>query len=138
MEVDTVSNTRLRRSNDGTRVERIQMDFSGNCYGAKRQINFVIYRAKVHPNSNKKEDSFMKIDLEMMFTQMNANSGIHKFSETTVSAMIKEFTQLNEGVVPGKPVVFPMDSRTLAVIDKKKALPVVNLIKKWNGVMKGR
>ena len=88
MEIDTVGNTRPRRSNDGTGVERIQMDFSGNCYGTKRQLNFVTYGAKVHPNSNKKEYSFIKIALDMMFIQMTANAGIKKFGEATVAAMI--------------------------------------------------
>ena len=47
--------------------------------------------------------------------------------------MIKEFTQLNEGAVPGKPVVKPVD------VEKSKALPAVNLIKeKSSGILKGR
>ena len=53
--------------------------------------------------------------------------------------MIKKFTQLNEGAVPGKPVVIPTDVSTLTDVEKQKALPTVNLIKeKWNGVIKGR
>ena len=51
------------------------------------------------------------------------------FGQAAVAAMIKEFTQLNEGTVPGKPVVISTDARTLAVDEKKKALPAVNLIK---------
>ena len=42
---------------------------------------------------------------------------------------------MNEGAVPGKPVVVPIDARTLTNIEKKKALRAVNLIRK-NGVVK--
>ena len=53
--------------------------------------------------------------------------------------MIKEFTQLNEGAVPGKPVVRPINANTLTLLEKKKAMPAVNLIKeKHDGVLKGR
>ena len=53
--------------------------------------------------------------------------------------MIKEFTQLNEGAVPGKPVVVPTDASTLTDLEKRKVLPAVNLIKeKYDGVLKGR
>ena len=66
-------------------------------------------------------------------------SRILKYDEPVVAAMIKEFSQLNEGVVPGNVVVIPIDASTLTDIEKKKALPDVNLIKEtWNGVIKGR
>ena len=53
--------------------------------------------------------------------------------------MIKEFTQLNEGAVPGNPVVRPINANTLTLSDKKKAIPAVNLIKeKHDGVLKGK
>ena len=81
----------------------------------------------------------MKIACDLIFTQMTANAGIKKFDETAISAIIKEFTQLNEGAVPGKPVVIPTDVRTLTDLEKQKALSAVNLIKeKRNGAMKGR
>ena len=51
--------------------------------------------------------------------------------------MIKEFTQLNEGVVTGKSVLVPTDAKTLTDVEKEKALPAVILIKeKCNGVIK--
>ena len=65
-------------------------------------------------------------------------SRILKYDEPVVAAMIKEFSQLNEGVVPGNVVVIPIDASTLTDIEKKKALPAVNLITKWSGVIKGR
>ena len=139
VEVEAAENTRPRRLNAGAGVERIQMDFSGKGYGTKRQFNFAINGVKPHQYSDKKEDSYMKTCLDVIFTQMTANAGIKKFGERAVAAMIKEFTQLNEGAVPGKPVVVPTDVRTLTAMEKKKALPAVNLIKeKWNGEIKGR
>ena len=71
VEIETVSNTRSRRSNSGTVVERIQIDFSGKVYGSKRQLNFSTNGVKVYPNSSKKEDPFMKISLNIIFTQMS-------------------------------------------------------------------
>ena len=53
--------------------------------------------------------------------------------------MIKEFTQLNKGAVPGKPVVRPVNVSSLTSLEKSKALPAVNLIKeKFGGILKGR
>ena len=81
----------------------------------------------------------MKMVRNVIFTQMSANAGFKKYGEAVVAAMVKEFTQLNEGAVPGKPVVVPIDATTLTDSEKKKALPAVNSIKeKWNGEIKGR
>ena len=129
MEIKTVGSTRPKRSNSGAGVEIIQMDFSGKGYGAKRQFTLVTNGVKVHPNTTKEEYTYMKTALDVVFTQMTANAGIKKFGEPAVAAMIKEFSQLNEGAVPGKPVVVPTDARTLTVMEKQKALPAVNLIK---------
>ena len=38
---------------------------------------------------------------------MSARSGIKKFSKKVAAAMIKEFKQLNDGAVPGNPIVIP-------------------------------
>ena len=40
---------------------------------------------------------------------MNTKRGIREFGEAAVAAMFKEFKQLNAGVVPGKPVIAPVD-----------------------------
>ena len=70
---------------------------------------------------------------------MTAKKGFKRFGAKAFAAMIKEFTQLNEGAVPGKPVVVPTDSNSLTALEKSKALRAVNLIKeKWNGDIKGR
>ena len=53
--------------------------------------------------------------------------------------MIKEFTQLNNGAVPRKPVVRPTDVNSLTPLEKKTALLAVNVIKeKFGGKLKGR
>ena len=43
---------------------------------------------------------------------------------------MKEFKQLNDGAIPRKPVVMPMDPSTLTVKEKRNALNTVTLIKK--------
>ena len=59
---------------------------------------------------------------------MSATKGIRKFGERGLAAVIKEFTQLNEGAVPSqnKPVVVPVDPSTLSSDDKRKAMNAVN------------
>ena len=42
VEGEVATNTRPRQTNAGAGVERIQMDFSGKGYGAKREFNFVL------------------------------------------------------------------------------------------------
>ena len=70
---------------------------------------------------------------------MLANKGIKKFGERAIAAMFKEYKQLNDGVIEGKPVVKSMDAALLTPQDKKRALETVNLIKKKrSGDLKGR
>ena len=42
--------------------------------------------------------------------------------------MMKELQQLNDGAVPGKPVLIPIHSGELTNEDRRKALDAVNLI----------
>ena len=133
-------NTRPRRDNAGAGVERLQIDFSGKRYGTKREFNFVTNGEHVKLEAGEHDEaSYMKMACDVIFTQMTANAGIKKHEESVVAEMIKESTQLNEGAVPGKPVVIPTDANTLTDLEKRKALPAVNLIKeKYGGVLKGR
>ena len=55
--------------------------------------------------------------------------GFKLFGERAIAVMIKEFSQLDNGVTPGKPVVEPVDPKTLTKLDIEKALEAVNLIK---------
>ena len=136
-----VSNDRPRRTNAGAGVERLQMDFSGKGYQAKREYNFATNSTSTEAKGEAciSTDSYMKLACDVIFTQMTAKKGFKQYGAKAVAAMVKEFTQLNEGAVPGKPVVVPTDSNSLTATEKRKALRAVNLIKeKWNGDIKGR
>ena len=88
---------------------------------------------------NHSQHTYMHTATNVIFSQMSAKQGFKKYGERAVAAMIKEFTQLNDGAVPGKPVVVPIDVSTLTPLEKRKALPAINLIKeKFGGDLKGR
>ena len=55
-----------------------------------------------------------------MFTQMQAKEDIKRFGEEAVAALIKEFSQLDKGAIPGKPVVCPVDPSTLSYEERKR------------------
>ena len=71
----------------------------------------------------------MKLETDVMFTQMSAKSGINKFVEKAVVAMVKECIYIDKGPMEGNPVVTPIDPGILSYEYKRKALEVVNLIK---------
>ena len=92
-------------------------------------------RVKKEENAN----NYMKTTVDVMFTQMSAHRGIKMFKERAVAAMIKELTQLDRGAVEGKPVVIPINPKSLTPENKKQALEAVHLIKeKRSGEIKGR
>ena len=136
----SIAQDRPRRVNAGTGVERLQMNFAGKGYGSRRELNFVTNGStkKVSKKATSQE-TYMQIATDIIFTQMSAREGFKKHGQAAISAMIKEFTQLSNGAVPGKPVVRPIDVSSLTPLEKSKALPAVNLIKeKYGGVLKGR
>ena len=45
--------------------------------------------------------------MDGIFTQMIEKEGIKLFGEVEISAILKEFKHIDEGEVPGKPVVIP-------------------------------
>ena len=53
-----------------------------------------------------------------MFIQMQARTGINKFGERTIAALVKQFKKLNDGGVTGKPVVYPVEPATLNTEEK--------------------
>jgi len=61
----------------------------------------------------------MDIPYKVMFTRMSAKAGIWKFGKTTITAMFKEFKQLDEGAKPGNLVVTPTDTKSLSSREKK-------------------
>ena len=136
----SVAQSRPRRLNAGAGVERLQMDFTGKGYDARREFNFVT-NGKNNKISQEamSQHTYMQMATDVIFTQMSAREGIKKHGQAAIAAMIKEFTQLNDGAVPGKPVVKPIDVSSLTHLEKSKALPAVNLIKeKFGGVLKCR
>ena len=134
------THSRPRRTNAGAGVNRIQMDFTGKGYGAQREFHFVTNgKTKTINREEMSQRTFMQMATDIIFTQMSANKGFKKYGQPAIAAIIKEFTQLNNGAVPGKPVVRPVNVSTLTPQEKHKALPAVNLIKeKFGGALKGR
>ena len=54
-------------------------------------------------------DPLKKLSTHVMFTHMPANAGIKKVWEKSVTAMVKEYRQIDKGAMEGKPVVTPID-----------------------------
>ena len=70
---------------------------------------------------------------------MNANADFKEYGPRAVAAMTKEYTQLNEGAVPGKSVMVLVNAFSLTDLDKRNARQAVNLIEeKYNGDTKGK
>ena len=74
-----------------------------------------------------------------MFTQMSAHKGIKLFGGKAIAAMMKELKQLNDGVIPGNPVIQPIPFKELTSKDNREAIEAVNNIaQKRSGKIKGR
>ena len=90
-------------------------------------------------NINEDVDTYQSLSHKVMFTQMNAKKGITLFGERAIAAMFKEYKQLEDGPMPGKPVLAPFNPDGLTPLDEKKTLEAVKLIKeKRCGKIKGR
>jgi hypothetical protein len=136
-EESTQATMRPVRSNAGTGVNRLEMSFDGKMYTHSKHRQFLMMKEKY--NKANDFDNFQTIANSVMFTQMNAKKGIKLFGERAVAAMFKEFRQMNEGPMPGKPVFGPQDASKLTPLQKKMTLEAVNLIKeKRCGKIKGR
>ena len=128
------------------------MCFEGKGYGSRREFNLITNGKKETYNVHNHEyEAYMDIACDVVFahmsdgdelqrySQMPAKKGFKQFGQVDVAAMIKEFTQLNEGAVHGKPVVIPTEAKSLTSLEKRKSLRAVNLIKeKRSGDIKGR
>ena len=55
-----------------------------------------------------------------MHNQMTAKDEFRKFVQKSVAAIVKEFTPLNEGAVPRKPVAIPTDVSSITSLQRKK------------------
>ena len=72
----SLAESRPRRTNAGVSVERIQMDFTGKRYGARREFNFVINgkSKKIHKETMSQQ-TYIQMATDILFTQMSANKG---------------------------------------------------------------
>lgn len=130
-------NTRPRRTNAGTGVDRLQMSFDGKAYTHEKERQFLIVDEDY--NKDKDMNTYYSIACDVMFTQMSAKKGIKMFGERAIAALLKEYNQMDKAPMPGKPVFGAVDYHTLSVQEKKEALEAVNLIKeKRDGKIKGR
>jgi hypothetical protein len=124
------------RSNAGTGVNCLEMSFDGKMYTHSKHRQFLMMKEKYDKTTD--FDNYQMIANSVMFTQMNAKKQIKLFGERAVAAMFKEFRQMNEGPMPGKPVFGLQDTSKLTPLQKKMTLEAVNLIKeKRCGKIKG-
>ena len=78
--------------------------------------------------------------VNMLFTQVSVKEGIKRWGEEAIAAIMKELKQLNDGAMPGQPVIEPVDYEELTDEDKQKGtLEAVTVVKqKRCGKIKGR
>ena len=101
-------------------------------------ISCVAGSEKYHIQCFQVSDAYDKA-LHVMFIQMSAHKGIKLFGERAIAAIVKELKQLNDGVIPGNPVIEPIPFDKQTNQDKKEALEAVNIItEKRTGKIKGR
>ena len=146
---------RSKRENAGKGVDRLQMDFKG-----KKYWSFMMKRALIRNGmkgvklrsaqarsylmaktiQNNREDDYMQIVTRVLFMQqMSAKKGIDEFGKRAIAALFKEFKQLNDGPMPGKPVIEPINYDKLTKDMKEQAMNAINLIgQKDCGKIKGR
>ena len=112
-------NTRPRRANVGNRVERL-------LWHSIYHQHWVKEKKIMH--------DMHKLTVDVTFTQMTTKKGIEKHGERAVSAMYKEYTQLEDMKVMGE-----INSESLTRSHKKGELRAINLIKEKRSVkLKGR
>ena len=63
--------------------------------------------------------TYMNMELDVMFTQMQASRGFKLFGEIAVAEMVKELKQLYEGAIPVKMFVAEIKPYLLSIYDKK-------------------
>ena len=157
MAEDSIQPRRSARSNKGM-ISRMAMDYGGKdyrSYVAKQYTQIVQDKASLRKtrralvtdlmnagrNSRRTQSQFFQMAVKTTFltAQMSAKKGIKQFGDRAIAAMVKEFTQLDQGAFPGKPVVCPIDADSITEQEMKMAMEAVSLIKeKRNGVLKGR
>ena len=72
--------------------------------------------------NNKNTHAYMQSEANVMFMQMQANKGINTFGERDITSIMKDFKQLYEGEMSGKPVVIPIKPYELKYEESIQAL----------------
>ena len=149
---NATNNVRPRRTNAGAGVERFEPRFGQKTYELNRRLQYMqlkrkkkavqLMQVKSMMQKVRKDvnaPSYLQRAVEVIFTQleddeqkfkdMPASKGMKLFGERAVAACIKEFSQLSNGVVPGKPVIQPVNLKDVTREERLQALEAVNLIK---------
>ena len=157
VEEEETAPRRSARSNKGV-ISRMAMDHGGKDYRSyvakqytqvvqdktdarKKKRHLLQQIMNENKDSRSKQSQFLQLAVKTVFltAQMSAKKGIKQFGDRAIAAMVKEFTQLDQGAFPGKPVVSPVDIDSITPQEMKMAMEAVSLIKeKRNGVLKGR
>ena len=65
-----------------------------------------------------------------LFTQVSAKEAIRRWGDEAIVAIIKELKQLQDGAMPGRPVIEPVKYEELSEDDKKNnTLEAVTVVK---------
>ena len=127
---------RSTRANRALGVNRLTMHSTGKKYRSQQSLQYLM---KKQLKKSKMDPKLVDIACKVMFVQMSARKGIKMFGEEAVAALMKEYSQLDQGAMKGKPVICPINPDQLSMEQKKRAMNVVNLIqKKRCGKIKGR
>ena len=71
---------------------------------------------------SKNTHAYMQVVVNVMFTQIHAKKEIKLFGEISIATMLKWFEQLDEGEIPGKPVVISFNIDELTDAERRKSL----------------
>ena len=127
---------RSMRANRALGVNRLTMHSTGKKYRSQQSLQYLM---KKQLSKQKMTPKLVDIACKVMFAQMSARKGIKMFGEEAIAALMKEYSQLDQGAMKGKPVICPIDPDKLDSEQKRRAMNVVNLIqKKRCGKIKGR
>ena len=96
---------RPKRSNAGSGIERLQMRFDNTEYKSSKQFNFTTIGKTLETDHHiNKDTTYLQLACNVIFTQMAkfkkdqkyaqmpATSGIKKYGQLAVAALVKEFS----------------------------------------------
>ena len=108
--------------------------------GVPRMHPYVQFTMKGMKNNELDRDQVYKKLVNTIFTQVSAKEGIKRWGEDAIAAIVKELKQLQDGAMPGRPVIEAVKYSDLTEEDKKKhTLEAVTVVKqKRCGKIKGR